>query len=197
MHRHNSKQKEGFALLMSLIVVSVVVSIGLNVLDLTTKQLKLSTNSKDSEIAFHATNAGLECARYWRVAASTTIEAGGNLSNISCFGATPSINVVPVTGAGAPFFTPNTNRATAYQMDFTWGPTNDRCSQIYILSIDSSNTTETIVTNIQTIIPGYPQLTKTCAAGGHCTVISVKGYSRACSQITTSGTVQREVLLEL
>jgi hypothetical protein len=81
-------------------------------------------------------------------------------------------------------------------MSFTW-LTGDRCSQIYILSIDSSNTAETTVTNIQNIILGYPQLTKTCAPGGHCTVISVKGYSRACGQINTSGTVQREVLLEL
>ena len=51
---------------MSLIVVSVVISIGLVVLDLTLKQLRLSTNSKDSETAFHATNAAMECARYWR-----------------------------------------------------------------------------------------------------------------------------------
>ena len=51
---------------MSLIVVSVVISIGLVVLDLTLKQLRLSTNSKDSETAFHAANAAMECARYWR-----------------------------------------------------------------------------------------------------------------------------------
>ena len=92
----------GFALLVSLMVVSVVVSVGLVILDVTIKQLRLSTNSTDSEIAFHAANAGMECARFWRREERDTIEGdefagppaiapGGTLSSIDCFGAGPVI----------------------------------------------------------------------------------------------------------
>jgi hypothetical protein len=41
--------------------VAVVVSITLAVIELTIKQLNLTVTAKDSEIAFHAANAGIEC----------------------------------------------------------------------------------------------------------------------------------------
>lgn len=92
--KQQNKRETGFALLMTLIVVSVVVSIGLTVLDLSIKQVRLSTNAKESEIAFHAANAGMECARYWRRAASTTVERGGAITP-NCFSAhLPQILVV-------------------------------------------------------------------------------------------------------
>src|SRR6056297_3030355 len=91
----NTQSQSGFALLVSLIVVSVVVSVGLVLLDVTIKQLRLSSNSTDSEIAFHAANAGMECAQFWRrdlsdaiqgdQFASTPEPSGANMPNVICF----------------------------------------------------------------------------------------------------------------
>ncbi len=191
-----NKNKSGFALLMSLIVVSVVISIGLSVLDLTLKQLRLSTNSKDSETAFHAANAGLECARYWREVDLATMELGQAVSP-NCFNAS-AVNVSPsavtVVSAGDAYL---------YDMDFTWGVTGAiRCSQISTLVMVSDTTATTTIDNtvnpMDTLIPGYPYgTTKECEPGGRCSVISVRGYSRDCANISLPGTVEREVLLEL
>ena len=62
-HKNKQFKEEGFALLLTIIVVGVLLSIGLAVLDLTVKQVQLSSNAKDSELAFQAANAGMECAR--------------------------------------------------------------------------------------------------------------------------------------
>jgi Tfp pilus assembly protein PilX len=182
-------QQSGFALLMALIVVSVVVSIGITVLDLTLKQLRLSTNSKDSETAFHAANAGLECARYWRMEESDDMEDGEDISP-ACFGAAAmSPDITSISGVDA----------HVYEMETTWGdPAALRCSQMTILVISSDILSPTTVSGMQGIIPGYPYgTTKECEPGSRCTVISVRGYSRSCGEISARGTVQREVLLEL
>ena len=188
-----NKEQSGFALLMALVVVSVVVSIGLTVLELSLKQIRLSTNSRDSETAFHASNAGLECARYWRIAASTTIETGGNFSP-RCMGVNVgSVSATPVTIS--------TGTGDLYQFNVSWGDgvsSSLRCSSISIMTMNSPITSTSIVSNMQTILPGYPYgSTKTCSEGGRCTVISVKGYSRTCGSINETGTIERQVLLEL
>jgi Tfp pilus assembly protein PilX len=185
-------KQPGFALLMALIVVSVVVSIGLTVLDLTLKQVRLSTNSKDSETAFHAANAGLECARYWRQAGADEIEVGNDF-DFECFGQ-PTVTVVPDT-------VPSTNGdAFSYEFELSWGASAaNRCSSMTVIAItsDLTSTTTVDVADIIDIIPGYPEGDKECEPNARCTIISVKGYSRACSVISTPGTVEREVLLEL
>ncbi len=190
MELRNTTSQNGFALLMSLIVVSVVISIGLSVLDLSLKQLRLSTNSKDSESAFHAAGAGLGCARHYRTIDSADMETGA-VSSVSCFSTTltPSVTSLSVTDGAA----------YLYDMEATWGAlSSQRCSQMKTLVFVSATTSTTTVTGMETLIPGYPYGdTKSCEPGARCTVISVRGYSKACSAITLSGTVQREVLLEL
>lgn len=186
-HKPRAQSSTGFALLLALVVVSVVVSVGLTVLELTMKQVRLSTNSKESELAFHAANAGLECARYWRVAGTVDMEAGNPIA-MNCFNQPE--NVTPdLIEAGV--FT--------YQTEFTWGQSAaSRCSKMKTLVIVSDVSATTTVSSMETLIPGYPYGgNKDCEPGGRCTVISVQGYSSACGNIGTIGTVEREVLLEL
>jgi Tfp pilus assembly protein PilX len=184
-----TNQKSGFALMMALIVVSVVVSIGLTVLDLTLKQVRLSTNSKESETAFHAANAGLECARYWRAEESDVMEAGGDI-NPACFGDT-NLNPSVTTISGI--------NAHVYELTADWGDiAAPRCSEMTLVVISSDLLATTTVSGMETRVPGYPYGdTKDCEPGGRCTVISVRGYSRGCNDTDVRGTVQREVLLEL
>jgi type II secretory pathway pseudopilin PulG len=185
----NIKQSEsGFALLITLIVVGVVISIGLSVLDLSIKQVRLATNAKESEISFHAANAGMECARYWRRAASSSMERGQAI-NPSCFSAPPD---------SPPTVTQISTGVFLYDYEFTWGSLGDRCTQIVTLVASSSALgSDVLINNMTALVPGYPDgNTKTCVAGERCSVVSVRGYNRPCSTATGYGTVQREVLLQ-
>jgi Tfp pilus assembly protein PilX len=194
-----NKRESGFALLMTLIVVSVVISIGLTVLDLSLKQVRLSTNARDSEIAFHAANAGMECARYWRRVASTTMETGGTI-NPSCFSGTRTLNNrIQIPTANLPVAG---GQAFRYDYYITWQGGN-HCSQITTLVASSTAQGPGMVISglttygQPTFMPGYPDgNTKNCAAGERCTVISVRGFNRPCTSVNGYGVVQREVLLQ-
>lgn len=186
----NQVPEQGFALLMTLIVVTVVISIGLSVLDLSIKQIRLSTNARDSEVAFHAANAGMECARYTRRANSNAMENGSAISPV-CFSASPSPNDVTEilnTAAGEVF---------KYEYGFTWGGSATRCSQITTLVASSSPSGGGLtIPNMTDHVPGFPSDTKTCGEGERCTVVSVRGYNKPCNSVSSYGTVQREVLLQ-
>lgn len=186
------KNEKGFALLMTLIVVGVLISIGLAVLDLSIKQVRLSTNAKESETAFHAANAGVECARYIRRIASTTMEAGSNISPV-CFSASPDTNnhsqmITGVSGNGTAYL---------YKYSFSWG-TKPRCSKVstIVMVADPAGAGLTI-SNMSSWLEGYPGgETKTCAAGERCTILASHGYNRLCSSASGYGSVEREVLLQ-
>ncbi len=183
------KNKSGFALLMTLIVVGVLISIGIAVLDLSLKQVRLSTNAKESETAFHAANAGVECARYWRRIASSSMESGAAISP-ACFSASPTTNAVTQVVAGVT----GTGNVYLYDYSFSWG-TKPRCTKIQTLVINAVSTTT--VSSMTTLIPGYPTGdTKSCAGGEKCTVISTRGYNRLCTSASGYGSVEREVLLQ-
>lgn len=192
-----SNRQSGFALLMSLIVVGVLISIGLTVLELSIKQVQLSTNARDSEIAFHAANAGMECARYWRRAASSTMESGGTL-NTNCFGVAASdaptvisSGVTGFDGVAAP-----SGAVLLYEYSFTWGDAGDRCTEVTNLVASSTLPNGLKIFNMPTHIPGFTSASTTCEAGARCSVISVRGYNKPCTGVNNFGTVQREVLLQ-
>lgn len=54
----------GFTLLIAVIVTSVLVSIGLALVDVSVKQLTLSSTAKSSQLAFYNADAALECGLY-------------------------------------------------------------------------------------------------------------------------------------
>ena len=200
MHHKNNSQphtESGFALIMTLIIVGVLISIGLTVLELTISQVKLSTNARASEVAFNAANAGLECARYWRRQASDAMEIGDQIAP-ECFGDDIYITGSPVspssvsgTGAGDVYL---------YDYEFTWGEAGDRCTQVITLVVVSEDVplNELVVSEaaILAVIPGYDGSDLSCTAGARCTVMSVRGYNSNCTQVSNFGTVQREVLLQ-
>lgn len=186
----DNRQQEGFALLITLIVVGVVLSVGLTILDLSIKQVKLSTNARESEVSFHAANAGAECARYWRRTESANIIAGQQIA-VDCFGEA-SINVNPST----PAVTGNGN-TYQYEYSFTWGG-GSRCTEINTLVAVADPIGVGVTTTLMTtLVPGYPKGDDMyCEAGSQCTVLSVRGYNRPCATVNGYGTVQREVLLQ-
>ena len=193
----------GFALLISLIVVGVVISVGLSILDLSITQVRLSYNAKQSEIAFNAANAGVECGRYWRralsagdemLAGAPFVDDGGN--SPECFEveaeAVSVITLDSLAGEISGF-----GDAHVYDYQFSWGDTVARCTRITTLVIDSDPATTGVVVNNPTDwIPGFPENDINCEGGSNCTVMAVRGYNQSCDNLSNFGTTEREVLLQ-
>lgn len=55
----------GVTLLIAIILVSVLLALGLALIDVAYKQAVLASTVKQSEIAFYAADSALECALYW------------------------------------------------------------------------------------------------------------------------------------
>lgn len=197
-----TQQESGFALLITLIVVGVVLSIGLSILDLSIKQVKLSTNAKESEIAFHAANAGMECARFIRRTEAADMELGNSITP-DCFDAatTPSITPTPL-GSPTQIDDDSDAEVYVYEYEFTWGNSNDRCSQITAVVASSSALGDGVtINNIVAHVDGYPDPDgggepKFCDPGSRCTTLSVRGYNKPCANLSEYGTIEREVLLQ-
>src|SRR3989338_2065959 len=62
-----SRKANGFTLLLSLLVISVVLSVSLGIFNIMTKELKLSGIGRESQIAFYAADVGIECFFYWEI----------------------------------------------------------------------------------------------------------------------------------
>jgi len=186
---HKQAHKEGFALLLAIVIASILLSIGLTLLTTTVKQLTLSSTARESEIAFHAASAGIECVRFHRgenVGDQFTDEVIGLgvAPSISCFGVTSgSANTQNRLSRDTDGYTNVFN----YELDWT---SDERCSQLdlYVMVGEYDNYTfdfdpySTAVGN------------KTCPQGAACTVAIVRGYNRSCDDLANGlATVEREL----
>lgn len=59
------RTSKGFALLFSVLVASLLLTIGLSIFRIALKELAISTASRQSIHAFYAADSGWECAKYW------------------------------------------------------------------------------------------------------------------------------------
>ena len=104
MKNENLKFKKGFTLLLSILVVSVILSVSLGIFDIMTKELKLSGLGRESQIAFYAADAGIECFFYWEIkhpdlADSAFEPETGATNTINCAG-----NDIQISGSGPHVF---------------------------------------------------------------------------------------------
>lgn len=58
-------KKRGFALLFSILVAVLVVSLGASIVSISLRQIILSGTSRESQLAFYAANTGVDCAFFW------------------------------------------------------------------------------------------------------------------------------------
>lgn len=56
--------KEGFVILIAVLVSSLMISLGAFIAGIAVKELSLSTSGRDSQLAFYAADAAVECALY-------------------------------------------------------------------------------------------------------------------------------------
>lgn len=78
--------KKGYAILFTLVVVSIISSIAIGVANSVSKQLILSSLAHDSQMAFYAADTAAECALY-ASESSTVLNALGGLPGVAASGA--------------------------------------------------------------------------------------------------------------
>lgn len=185
MNKNKPTQTEGFALLLSLIISSIALSIGLSLLQVTLKQLELGNTTLGSEVAFQAASAGMECVRHVRdIEASKYIQ--GDPVVMDCFNGAGATSA-DTTGAAASGF-----RHAYLSSDINWTPaTEARCLKQQVIIADAS-----AATGDQTVLlPDRPSAT--CQQGDICTYAFVQGYNTPCANIGSSlSVVQRELTAE-
>ncbi|GEM_PF-6882946 len=100
-----NQSRRGFALLLSLIIISLVVSIGLSISLLVSRELSISGTIRESLIAYYASETGGECARFGAItnpsnfstSTNTSITCNGNTFNfLRGPGSGPVPNVSPI-----------------------------------------------------------------------------------------------------
>lgn len=190
MQTHFKKEKKGFALLLALIVSSVVLAIGVSILDVSINQINLSATARESEFAFQAAHAGMDCMQFWRTERSSRYTGSLPNANIDCFG----VNASPSTKGATQVVTGGI--VDKYDYQFNWG-SPARCTQVemYVINAQTGNVTYTHPTNnaVGTNANGVI----TCRMGTSCTVVTSSGFNRSCSELASSiYSVERELTLE-
>lgn len=188
--KRNLQRENGFALLLALIISSVVLAIGVSILNISINQINLSATARESEFAFQAAHAGVDCMWYWRnedSAAYTSLDANTANPSINCFNTTPTEtskvrSVESVAG--------NVDR---YINEFEWG-SPARCTKIYMFVMNAYGGDVTQNFGLKAIGTNG---SKTCLSGNVCTVLVSDGYNRSCADIDSSiFSVQRELTVE-
>ena len=81
--KKDNLNNDGFVLLYAVLVTMVVVTVGVLMINIVTRQIVLSSVARNSQVAFYAANAGVECVTYWNsqklFGFDTETENGGSI----------------------------------------------------------------------------------------------------------------------
>jgi hypothetical protein len=101
--KYGADKKRGVVLLITVVVASIVLTVGVGILNVILKEVILSSLNKGGRVAFFAADSGIECAMYWdtidKVATSTHFKVGGYTDSFFPYGATTTGNF---NGGNAP-----------------------------------------------------------------------------------------------
>jgi len=106
MNSFSFQKNKGFTLLFASLVVTILMSIGFTISNITLAQLILSSSGRESQFAFYNADSGLECALYYEYNATSTTggpffprNSGDTVpvpSSMQCNGMNPtSISTIP------------------------------------------------------------------------------------------------------
>lgn len=122
--------KKGIALLFSIMLSAIFLTIALGVLNISVKELNFSSSAKDASNAFFAADSGVECALYNDKTGSTTFTVAGG--TIDCFGTSYTLS---------PSFGFNITRL---------GSNNSSCAKVNVSKTFDSNTPPNVISTIIT-----------------------------------------------
>jgi hypothetical protein len=138
------EKEKGLAILYSVIVSIIMLSVATSISSIALRQTKLSSTGRESQYAFFAANTGIECARYLdlqnfaddKPAFATSSNSASTIINLTCNDQPLSVNFN--SSESSP-----TNGVTDFQ--FTLEPEADR---EYLVKVKVSKTaTSTLITS--------------------------------------------------
>lgn len=196
----NIHREKGFALLLSIIIASVVLAIGVAILKISVSQLQLSATGRESEISFQGAQSIAECLMYWRYSNEATFVARPgnyppgtrlNAPTTQCFGDAPVESYAEVIANS------NSRHIVRFHYTFNWeAGAAEQCGggDMYVMVPLEDG----IVHTFQGTSAGdNGDGVKSCPRGSACTVLVTQGYNRACDELQSSiFTVQRELTSE-
>lgn len=191
---HKSETREGgFALLVTLVVVSVILAIGLSLLFVTTRQYLLAVTANESEKAFQAAQIGLECLRYHRAQPTTLAKfLRDDLSDqtppLSCAGVVSDV----VNSSGDPLIVDGDDY-WLYNYKYSFDFSGDQCTEpsLYVADFRDYGGPDLTLD-----VSGEGLDTIRCTAGNVCTAIFSRGYNRPCDDLDAIYSIQREVTVQ-
>lgn len=187
------RQQQGFALLITIIVLSVILAIGLSLMEISLKQINLTITSRESELAFVAANSGIECGQYSRFNNSASYNFDDNSFEFSCFqlgSRQISVGQSNTQGTGM-----RSGRVEQYNTTYDLTtPSGAMCVDITVYTIDHRSVTDSTIPPVSFSNEGVGS--RDCPTGSVCTNIFSRGYNRACGDIGDRNTVQREMTAE-
>lgn len=176
-----SRHQGGFALILTLIVASVALAIGLSLLDITIKQLTLTGSTRESEVAFQTAAAGLDCLLYLHDQNRSQL-GGSNPTfgtiGVNCLGLTLSFNDVSSS---------NVHHYSSGNIDWDVNA-KDYCVILDMYVVDARGGPQNPIINGKT---------RTCG-GDICTYAFSRGHNLSCADIAVANifSVQRELTAE-
>ena len=83
--KSQKNNNNAFTILFAVIVSSLILALGLGIVAITMKEVKLSGAGRDSQLAFYAADSGLECAQYFDLVQSAFgTSTDSSIVNIKC-----------------------------------------------------------------------------------------------------------------
>lgn len=118
MNKRNTKlnDQKGFTILLSALVASLVLTLGIAVFSVAQKQVILSSLGRSSQYAFYAADTGVECALYW--------DMRHEYFSTTTSGVTPACDGTPLIVTGSP-------GALPYTVEFRFQP-NGYCVDVSV-----------------------------------------------------------------
>lgn len=185
------KQQSGFVLLLTLVIISVILAVGLSLMHITVKQLSLSNIARESEIALHAADSGLECLQFYRnLPAGRTYflneddDPSTDAPTLACGDALPN-------QADTNHIFDGSRSQYTYNYRYEFDLASGQCAEVSLYLADARTATADID------IPIDEGLTEImCEQGNLCTTIFSRGYNKSCAERNNIFTVQRELTIE-
>ena len=124
---------KGFALFVAVITMSVLLLVSFAIMNITLKEMELSTTARDSQYAFYASDAGLECALYWDSVNNKyggSIFATSSVHSVDCSNVDISQTTVPTFNGSEGV---GTSQASSFTIDFSSAfPATPYCAKVVV-----------------------------------------------------------------
>jgi hypothetical protein len=113
MHLTKTKKSTaGFTLFIAVVVMNLLILVAFAIIDISLKEVLLSSSGRDSQFAFYAADSGVECALYWDSKDSTVFARPGETAGIQ--------HRTPVCNAASNWDTPTPPYLTNPTSDTTY-----------------------------------------------------------------------------